>query len=311
MSNEPQFTLRQFRYFMAVARCGGFNAAARSLGISQPALGLQIRNLEDVLGVALFERSAHGAMTTPAGKALMEEAEFLFARLKLLQDNISTYRDNSVPKLIVGATTTVAHALLPYLMQSCPQPFTISLYEGGESVALMESVRAGALDAALCYEAPHPDVKQLRLFDEDFMLVGLASRIGHLASIPLSRIGDYSLIVGPNDDTKRHTLLQLARSVGATLSIGAEINSITLKIELLRQGHFIVTPYGRYLQEVESGELAAIPFDPPFTRTMSLMVRKTLAEPAATWLTTLVQNGVDERISEGRFRWRRPRAAKM
>ncbi|MDF2114463.1 LysR family transcriptional regulator [Roseiarcaceae bacterium H3SJ34-1] len=304
MSNDPQFTLRQFRYFMAVARCGGFNAAARSLGISQPALGLQIRNLEDVLGVALFDRSAQGAMTTPAGKALMEEAEFLFARLKLLQDNISTYRDTSAPKLIVGATTTVAHALLPYLMQSCPQPFTISLYEGGESVALMESVRAGTLDAALCYEAPHPDVRQLRLFDEDFMLVGLASRIGHLASIPLACIGDYSLIVGPNDDTKRHTLLQLARSVGATLSIGAEINSITLKIELLRQGHFIVTPYGRYLQEVEAGELAAIPFDPPYTRSMSLMVRKTLGEAATTWLTALIQNGVNERISEGRFRWR-------
>jgi len=311
MSNEPQFTLRQFRYFMAVARCGGFNAAARSLGISQPALGLQIRNLEDVLGVALFERSAHGAATTPAGKALMEEAEFLFARLKLLQDNISTYRDNSAPKLIVGATTTVAHALLPYLMQNCPQPFTISLHEGGDSVALMESLRAGMLDAALCYEVPHPDVRQTPLFDEDFMLTGLANRIGHLNAIPLSCIGDYSLIVGPNDNTKAHTLLQLARSVGATLSIGAEINSVTLNVELLRQGYFIVTPYGRYLQEVESGELAAIPFDPPFTRTMSLMVRRTLGEAATTWLINLIRNGVDKRISEGRFRWRRHISARV
>ena len=76
----PGMELRHLRYFIAAAETENVSRAALLLHLSQPALSRQIHDLEDELGVALFERSAKSVRLTPAGRTFLDEAKAVIER---------------------------------------------------------------------------------------------------------------------------------------------------------------------------------------------------------------------------------------
>lgn len=82
-------TLRQLRYFLAVLRAGSLTAAARSLHVAQPAVGLQVRALEDELGVGLLTRHSRGVVPTGAGDVLARDAERILAEVERMRRTIT------------------------------------------------------------------------------------------------------------------------------------------------------------------------------------------------------------------------------
>src|SRR3954464_9498595 len=106
-------TLRQLRYFDALARHGHFGRAAEACAISQPALSMQIKELEDTLGGMLLERSARQVALTRFGEDLARRARDILRSVDELGDFARASRDRLPGRRRIGMITTSAPHLLP------------------------------------------------------------------------------------------------------------------------------------------------------------------------------------------------------
>src|ERR1700760_3735477 len=100
--------LRHLRYFLAVAEERNFTRAAARVGIGQPPLSMQIRALENELGVSLFERQARGVALTAAGQAFLPEARALLAQAKQAFEAAARGARGEVGRLRIGFTGSAA-----------------------------------------------------------------------------------------------------------------------------------------------------------------------------------------------------------
>lgn len=105
--------LNQLRIFAEVADAGSITRAARRLKVSQPAVSKQISELEERLGVMLFDRGARGVQLTQAGRALEAHARRIFAVEKAAEDELAEMAGLTRGRLSIGASTTIGSYLIP------------------------------------------------------------------------------------------------------------------------------------------------------------------------------------------------------
>lgn len=167
-------TLKQLRYFEALARHGHFGRAAETCAISQPALSVQIRDLEETLGTQLFERGARQVRLTAFGEVFAERAGEILRAVDDLGDLARVARGSLVGPLRIGVIPTVA----PYLLPSFIGELT-RLHPGldirlRETVTprLIEELNEGRLDTAIvALPLSEPGLGEEPLFSEEFVLV--------------------------------------------------------------------------------------------------------------------------------------------
>ncbi len=110
--------LRLLRYFLAVVELGSVTRAAAQVSVAQPSLSRQIRSLEQTLGVALFRRTATGAVLTAAGTRLVPMARDLVARADTAERRMKAISEGIPDSLtVVAPATTVADVIAPFLAQ--------------------------------------------------------------------------------------------------------------------------------------------------------------------------------------------------
>ena len=107
-------TLKQLRYFDALSRHCHFGRAAEACAISQPALSMQIKELEDALGGVLFERGTRQVSLTRLGEEVAQRIRDILGSVDELGDFARASRDRLVGRLRIGMIPTIA----PYLLQS-------------------------------------------------------------------------------------------------------------------------------------------------------------------------------------------------
>jgi len=164
--------LRQLRYFASLARHRHFGRAADACAVSQPALSMQIRELEREIGVDLVERRPSEVALTETGFEVAQRAERILAATRDLVD-YARHREILSGPLKLGVIPTLAPYLLPKLLprlQAAHAGLRLEVRETQTDTLLNELI-AGELDCALlALPVEHTEVETLSLFKDRFLL---------------------------------------------------------------------------------------------------------------------------------------------
>jgi LysR family hydrogen peroxide-inducible transcriptional activator len=172
-------SLKQLRYFLTVVRTGHFGAAAERCAVTQPALSMQIQELEKELGLQLLERGRKGVGLTAGGREIAVRAARVLADVRDLVDSARHLSDAFSGPFRLGVIPSIAPYLLPQLLpliRARHPDLDLHLRET-QTQRLLEELVDRDLDLVLlALPAEHPGVETLSLFQDRFLLAVPASR---------------------------------------------------------------------------------------------------------------------------------------
>ncbi|MFC7050239.1 LysR substrate-binding domain-containing protein [Emcibacter nanhaiensis] len=269
--------LRDLNYLVAVADNGHFGRAAEVCHVSQPALSMQIRKLEDFLGVPLFERTNKTVMITEAGRQIVARARVVLQEAENIREIADSFRDPLAGKILLGAFPTLAPYLLPKVIPALHQHFpALALYLVEEKTeVLVEKIKAGEVEAAmLAIPVEEEQLDSEELFTEEFLLALPADhRLAGHTSVSFNDIRNESLLLLEEGHCLRTQALKVCTLVGARENTEFRATSL----ETLRQ--MVAASVGMTLMPEfavrEQEGVVYLPFtgDVP-SRTIALFYRK-------------------------------------
>lgn len=166
-------SLKQLKYFDAVARSGHFGKAAEHCAVTQPALSMQVQELERILGIQLLERGRNGVMLTEGGKEIAQRAARVLADVRDIVDVARRQGNVLSGPLGLGVIPSVAPYILPQLLPMIRDTFPdLDLHiRETQTQTLVNELADGQLDLLLlALPVEHPDIETVRLFDDRFLL---------------------------------------------------------------------------------------------------------------------------------------------
>lgn len=175
--------LQGFRYLLALEEHGGFHKAAAACHVSQPALSIQIRKLEEELNIRLLERSGKGFFFTSAGRAVLERARVIMQQVTEIEMLSERWNDPYAGPIFIGAFPTLAPYYFPQIIDHFVDAYPnlqVNLIEEKTHV-LLERLKEGSIDAAfLALPEEHGELEYGTIFSEPFY-------VGVAASHPLAK----------------------------------------------------------------------------------------------------------------------------
>jgi LysR family nitrogen assimilation transcriptional regulator len=301
---EKALGLRELRYFLSVADTGNLGRAARDLNVSQPAISLQLRKLEEGLGTQLMLRHARGVTLTPAGTCLRDRLQTV---MRLLASPLDEAGAESEPRTISFAVPAEAGAPLvaPLAREFRARwpDVTLDVREG--SGADLETwLLQHHVDLALLQDTSSlPEIEMTPMLTESLGLVApvhsrLADGAGPLSLRELA--GDALILPGPQHWIRRR-LEHAAHQHGVRLNPVLQVDSTTLTKVMVRSGlGCAVLPRSSVQDEIARGTLGFRPIgQPPLTCTHVIAFRRAasntlvaaFAAMACTAMAALAEGG--------------------
>jgi LysR family nitrogen assimilation transcriptional regulator len=261
--------LRQLKYFACVVDAGNMTRAAEQLHVAQTALGMQMRQLEEDLGIALLVRHSRGVEPTKAGKLLYARALDILKLVEEARQEVSAAEGEDSEAIRFGITPalmlTAGTELALIVRQNVPQVL-LSIVEAMSHV-LIDSLTRGDVDYILCYDVPDlPQLSRTALLQDDLVLVTQPGpRKGE--SIAFVDALDESLAMPEPGDSIRIVATRTARDLGLELKVAYEVRSISAMKSLVARGAASsILPYFAVIEEVKAGTLDARPIIMPALR---------------------------------------------
>jgi LysR family transcriptional regulator, hydrogen peroxide-inducible genes activator len=172
-------SLKQLRYFDAVVRSGHFGRAAEQCAVTQPALSMQIQELEEELGVQLIERGRSGIILTGTGREIAGRAERVLADIRDIVDFARCQSGVLAGPLHLGVIPSLAPYVLPSLLPLIREKYPdldLSLRET-QTQHLVQELLDGNLDLLLlALPVEHAEIETIKLFTDRFLLAMPKSR---------------------------------------------------------------------------------------------------------------------------------------
>jgi LysR family transcriptional regulator, nitrogen assimilation regulatory protein len=275
--------LRQLRYFVSIVDHGSLSRAALVLHVAQPALTQQLRQLEGELGAQLLHRSAHGVLSTDAGKIFYEHAQAILKQVADARSAVVQSTTRPSGSVSLGLPHSISGALaLPLLTATRSRYPEITLQLTEEiSGSLTEQLKSGRLNLAVLFdEVPARHFNATGLVEEDLMYICRAGS-GFAPAAPgltLKEALASTLILPARQHGVRPLIEQVAQGAGLTLGPILEINSLAiLRSALLADLGATLLPVAPLLTDIERGTMAAWPVgSPAVTRHVTLCASRNI-----------------------------------
>lgn len=241
-------TLRQLRYLVALAKHGHFGRAAEACAVTQPALSMQIRDLERTLGVKVVERRPGEVMLTDVGREIARRGEDVLAASRDLVDFARHRGGVLTGRLTLGVIPSLAPYLLPRILPVLQKQFPELRLELRETQTrqLVDDVKSGALDAALlALPLGEPEIETLKLFYDLFLLAVPASDPRPVTTrINAAEIDQRRLILLEDGHCLRDQALAFCGTVGRSNGSGAPgmgfaASSLSTVMQMVANGYGI------------------------------------------------------------------------
>lgn len=272
-------TLKQLRYFEAVAKFGHFGNAADACGISQPALSMQIKDLEEGLGVQLFERAARQVRLTAFGEDFAPRARDILRSVEEVEGLARVAQNRLSGRLRIGVIPTIA----PYLLPSFIGHLTLAHPELDLHVRetltprLIAELAEGRIDTAIvALPVSEPAFTEVAVFEEDFVLIRPAQDAGRPVPDPQD-LQKMQLLLLEEGHCFRDQALSFCNLRSGLQREGLDGSSLTTLVQLVAAGIGVTlipdmaVPVETRLADVSVARFAA----PRPTRTIGMIWRKT------------------------------------
>lgn len=239
--------LRHLRYFRAVAQTEHFGRAAQMLGVAQPALSRQIKQLEEEIGVTLLERLPRGVRLTTVGRAYAAEVTLVLSHVEAASKRARSFAAGNAGSISVGFNDVASwHDNVPHRINSFRRAFPAISLEllPLSSVAQIRSLHEGQLDAAIVYDV-HCSQEEERSFNfatistsKIRLAVSSGHRLAEKRSVGTSELNGEPLVWLSRDNLQRYNNKLLSGCIKSGFSpvIIQEVSTLSIQLSLVAAG---------------------------------------------------------------------------
>ena len=280
--------LELYRVFFTVAKCGSLTKAAQELYISQPAVSQSVKQLEQLLGVSLFNRTHRGMELSAGGKLIYKKVESALALIEQAETGITELKTTVSGTIRIGATDSIFSHVLADKIAAFSAAYPAVGFEliSSTSPRTMEILKEGGCDVAFVnLPAEDKDVKFLdtvSLLHDAFVAGGKYSGLVN-GEIPLKRLQDFPLLFIEENTIARRALSAFLSAHGVELRPDVEVSNWDLMIKLAEKGMGVgCVPREYCAEQLEKGSLCVLNTLPALpVRGVGIAVRKNAQIPYA------------------------------
>ncbi|MGA2655353.1 MAG: LysR substrate-binding domain-containing protein [Gammaproteobacteria bacterium] len=271
--------LRDLSYLVAVAKTLHFGKAAAQVHVSQPTLSVQIKKLEDRLGVVLIERNNKNVRLTPAGEIIAQKATRILQDIEAIKTYAHTLQDKEAGDIHMGIIPTLGPYLMPQLVQTTHKKLpklSLWLHEQ-KTQTLIQQLEHGQLDLAIMALPINNDALiTLPLFTEEFYLaVNQMHPLAKKKSIQFKDLNDEKLLLLSDGHCMRDQTLSICDSIQTVHMSDFQATSLETLRHMVAQ-NLGVTLFPKLATKIATKNIEYIPFKKPAPyREIGLVFRKT------------------------------------
>lgn len=214
-------TLRQLQYIVAVSETGRFHEAAKRLHVSQPSLSSQIADVEQQLGIQLFERGRNGALMTPHGEEFVRRARLILRDVEDLKASMKTGDNALSGRIRLGVLPSVGPYLLPPVVKDLHRtyPQLRLVIEEHWTDQLQTRLLDGTLDCIISTPEDHKEMASALLFEEHLWICAAPDdELAGTGPIKLDALADREILSVGQSHRLSRTVQELAEIAEAQMS---------------------------------------------------------------------------------------------
>ena len=276
---EATINLKQIKYLAKIVELGNMTAAAQALGIAQPALGAQIRQLEHELNMQLLDRHSRGVSPTHAGILLARRGRLILADIDHLIRDLESLNTSMLDKVTLGVSPTMVLILGDVLlaMAKTEMPnITLSLIEE-RTPGLVDALERQQADLGFLFDVDHRlGLARDAVLEEDLLLVSAPEAAPPEGPISFADALDHDLVMAGARGILRKIVAAEASRLSLEFKVTYEVHSITAMKAMVVSGQAsTIIPYSLAAREIDSGALVARKIARPgLTRILYLVQRR-------------------------------------